>query len=223
MQKKAKKLTPEEYAAARRLLNLPEFDDASDYERYLDGRASNYKWNMGLDGALGGVLGAMIGSAGGPAGTVVGGLAGGGAGMLNGAGWAKLVNYLQDKRLRGYAKDYDKHVADEENKKKKKDEDSSNDEQEKTSEMNSTETKAYQAGFVKRCEERGVDPRYVAAVAASNLQKQAAAVERQKRAEDMFARLDPFTQGFVVRCVQRGVPTAKVAAFYNKAVAGSAR
>lgn len=219
MKKVAKKLTPEEYAAARRLLGLPEFDDTNDYGRYLEGRSNNYKLNMGFDAATLGALGAALGSAAGPAGAIVGGLAGGGTGMLTGAGWAKLFNYLQDRQLRRYAKDYEQHAM-AENVEKDEEED---DKQEKKSEMRNNDVANYKEGFVKQCSARGVDPRYAAKVAAWMLQKSAEAERRQKQAAAVFRGLDPYMQGFIVRCNQRGVPTAKVAEFCKKAAAKKAK
>ena len=220
MKKEAKKLTPEEYAAARRMLGLPEFDDTNDYGRYLEGRSTNYKLNMGVDAATLGALGAALGSAAGPAGAVVGGLAGGGTGMLTGAGWAKLFNYLQDRQLRRYAKDYEQHTLAENAKKEKDDEE---DGQEKKSEMRNNDVANYKEGFIKQCNARGVDPGYAAKVAAWMLQKSAEAERRQKQAAAAFRGLDPYMQGFVVRCNQRGVPTAKVAEFCKRAAAKKAK
>lgn len=209
---KQARLSLEDYVLARRTLGLPEYDDVDDYARYLDDRANQYKWNIGVDASLLGLLGGSIGSVGGPVGTGIGALAGAGAGTVTGAGMSALTNWLVDRRLRSFAESEKKHRANGESKTDKEDKKEKEDKEEKDGEAKNMNLTPYQEGFIGRCKARGVDPDAVIKTA----QALAAQKQQREKAAEAFSKLNPYQQGFVARCAQRGVPAEKVAEFCKK-------
>lgn len=206
---KQARLSLEDYSLARRTLGLPEYDDIDDYDRYLDDRAAQYKWNIGFDAPALALFGGTLGSVGGPLGAGVGALAGAGVGTATGAGMGALTNWLLDRRLRRFAESEKKHRASDESKKEKK---NKKDKEEKDGEAKDMNLTPYQEGFIGRCKARGVDPNAVIKTA----QALAAQKQQREKAAEAFNKLNPYQQGFVARCAQRGVPAEKVAEFCKK-------
>lgn len=202
-------LSEDEYVRAKRILGLQDDYDKEDYGEYKGARDANYTVFTGAN-ALGGA--ALGGITGGPVGAALGG----GVGAVKGLFEAAVLNYLKDRRLRNYVKDKEESDSDGDEEDDRSDSDNR---KEKTGEA--VMATPYQAGFIKQCAARGIDPRAVVAYTQEyNRGRAAAAAYVEKRASavrEALNKMTPYQQGFAIRCSQRGIPATKVAEFCAKA------
>ena len=119
LKKQAKPISLDDYKRARRILGFPEYDDDTDYKRYLGDRKRNLTVTPAILAALfglaGGATGYQIGddyNGEGGKGALIGALTGGGIGALEGLGLGAISNWAANRRLQRFAIDQLRHDAD---------------------------------------------------------------------------------------------------------------